>query len=158
VVGPVKPSPDRALAGVLDSKDSVLLARDPDTDAWGRVQVDAPKVFTTDALMALPGYHPELRLDSGVRLQLFGNVPDAIPVPWLLQTRVTLFVPPPGFDADLRLDGGRVFMTTPNRKAEAGPAKVRVRFKSEIWDITLHDNQTEVCVDLFGRYVPGTPF
>lgn len=38
------------------------------------------------------------------------------------------------------------------------PSKVRLRFKDEVWDITLLDQDTEIAVDLMGSYQPGVPF
>jgi hypothetical protein len=57
----------------------------------------------------------------------------------------------------LRLESGRVFISKP-QPAQPGPSKVRIRFKSEVVDVTLLDETTEVCIDLFGRYTAGVPF
>jgi hypothetical protein len=157
VVAAPKPAVDRVGVGAVESRATLLLAKEPDTEIWQRVLPTAPKIFSTDTLVSLPGYHTDVRLDTGVRLQLWGNLPDLLDLP-MLESKVILYAPPSGFDADIRLEGGRVFMTNPGRGGKTGPAKVRVRFKSEVWDVTLLDDKTEVCVDLFGRYLPGVPF
>src|SRR5262249_3716668 len=73
-------SQDRVAVGVVRAPDKEkrddardpLLARVADADDWQAMAGEAPKVFSTDPLLALPGYHPEIRLESGVRLQLWG--------------------------------------------------------------------------------------
>jgi hypothetical protein len=157
VVAAPKPAMDRVGLGSLESRGTLLLAKEPDTEIWQRVLPNAPKISSTDSLVSLPGYHTDVRLDTGVRLQLWGNVPDFLDLP-MCESKVTLYVPASGFDADMRLEAGRVFITNPGKGGKTSPAKVRVRFKSEVWDVTLLDDKTEVCVDLFGRYLPGVPF
>jgi len=157
VVAAPKPAMDRVGLGAVESRNTLLLAKEPDTEIWQRVLPTAPKISSTDTLVSLPGYHTDVRLDTGVRLQLWGNLPDFLDLP-MCESKVILYVPPSGFDADMSLEAGRVFITNPGRGGKTGPAKVRVRFKSEVWDVTLLDDKTEVCVDLFGRYLPGVPF
>ena len=141
------PDADRRPVAVWDSPIYPLLLRKRDTLRWEKVGAEEPRVHSTDALLALPGFHPEVRLDTGPRLQLWGNVPDLLPVP-VADTRVTLFVPPQGLDADFRLEGGRVFVTAPKATR---PVTVRVRFLGEVWDVTLKTPDTEVAVDLIGE-------
>jgi hypothetical protein len=40
----------------------------------------------------------------------------------------------------------------------AGPARVRIRIEDDVWDITLQDAKTEVCIDRFERYIKGQPY
>src|SRR5262249_51848357 len=56
--------------------------------AWQRV-VPEGAVSTAEYLVSLPGYRSELRLGSGVRLQLWGNVPEFSPIP-VLESAATL--------------------------------------------------------------------
>jgi len=85
---------------------------------------------------------------------LWGNLPEFLEMP-ILETRLKLHTPAAGIDADFTIEGGRIFLST--KKADK-PSIVRVRFKTEIWDITLPNDQTEMILDLFGRYPPGVPF
>jgi hypothetical protein len=106
---------------------------------------------STDMLLALPGFRPELRLDTGVRVQLWGSAIDLLAVP-VSDTRVTLYVPTQGVDADLTLHGGRIYLSAPKTTR---PLTVRVRFIDEVWDVTLVDAGTEVAIDLIGQPMKG---
>ena len=130
---------------------SLLLQREPNQPVWKRLPPEKSRVSATDQLLMLPGYRGEIRLDSGVHLILWGNLPElsglSIPV---LESLVTINSQT-GVDLDLTLQRGRVLLS--NHKKE-GPALVRVRFGEEVWDITLHDTNTEVALDLLGTCVP----
>jgi len=128
----------------------VLLQQNAETGSWQRLSPEK-RVSSLDQLVSLPGYRSDLRLDTGVQLQLWGNLPQfartSTPV---LESVVTLYSNP-SFDLDFKLDHGRVLLT--NRK-EDGPARVRVRFHDEVWDLTLEDKTTEVVIELFGICLP----
>jgi hypothetical protein len=153
VVRPEPPSRERREAGRYRlAPPSILVSRTSaaPSEPWKRLKSD-DKVFTTDPLVSLPGYHSDLRLNSGVDLQLWGNTYELNnPMVPLLESAVVLHVPPPGLDADFTLDRGAVkFINT----KDAGPAAVRLRFAGEIWDVQLKDPGTEIGVTLFGRHV-----
>ena len=81
--------------------------------------------MTGSSLLALPGYHAEIRSDSGAKLFLWGNLPDWLPGGFL-DCQVTLHAPPPGFDLDLTLDRGRIYLVgaeKPTPVACASPMK-----------------------------------
>ncbi|HLN28620.1 MAG TPA: hypothetical protein VK395_12830 [Gemmataceae bacterium] len=128
----------------------VLLQQSAETGSWQRLSPEK-RISSLDQLVSLPGYRSDLRLDTGVQLQLWGNLPQfsrtSTPV---LESVVTLYSNP-SFDLDFKLDHGRVLLT--NRKEE-GPARVRVRFHDEVWDLTLEDKNTEVVIELFGICLP----
>jgi hypothetical protein len=150
---PVQP-PDaerRALA-TWDATGHPILFLRRETAQWVKAVVADPKLSTTDTLLALPGFRPDVTLDTGVRVVLWGNAPDALPIP-IAESRVTLFVPPQAVSADLALHGGRVFLSAPKA---TGPTTVRVRFRDEVWDVTLADARTEVAIDLIGQPSPGS--
>jgi hypothetical protein len=137
-------------AGDMRSPPSVLVQRQNDKDAWKRVK-PGDRVSTRDTLVSLPGYASEVRLDSGVRLLLRGQVRDFSLNPlmdYLLDSTVVLHKPAPGFDADLTLERGRLYIS--NHKDS--PAVVRLRFEKEIWDFTLEEPNTEVGLDLLKQY------
>jgi hypothetical protein len=127
---------------------SVLLQRTAAREAWQRLRPGSA-VATNDQLMSLPGYRSEFRLDSGVQLILWGNLAEFGGFP--VNESVVSLENTPGFDLDFRLDRGQVIVS--NRKPE-GPARVRVRFLEETWDLTLQNNSTEVALALFGVPAP----
>jgi hypothetical protein len=105
-------------------------------------------------LMALPGDRASLDSKNGaVRLGLWGNLPEVSRFP-MLESAVVLHANP-ALDLDFTLDRGRVLVT--NLKKE-GEAKVRVRFHGGAWDVTLAEPDTEVALELYGRWPRGTPF
>jgi len=159
-IPPNKPDPDRKAIGRVESKDFPLLQKKRGTTGWERA-VLARDLNSNDSLLCLPGWRTEIRLETGVRLLLWGNLLEyhQIDSMNLLESRVTLHVPAPGLDADFTLEAGRVFLSRPAVKGEAfEPAHVRVRFKEEIWDITLLEPETEVSVELMSSYTAGVPF
>ena len=155
-----KPDPVRQPFARLLTRDTLVLHRLRDTANWLRVD-PAKDLSTADTIMALPGNRAELRLESGVMLTLWGSLPQyqTIPVLDIQESRIIGHIPPRGYDGDFTLESGRVFITRPVVKGkEAAAARVRVRFKDEVWEITLLDADTEVCVDLLGFYPEGIPF
>ncbi len=160
VAPPVKPDPERRAIARLESKDFLLLAGKRDTGEWERAAPNKD-LFSTDTLLSLPGNHNEIKLQSGVRLSLFGTMPEYHRIEQLdvMESKLILHVPPLGIDADFTLESGRVFITHPTAKGEKfEPVRVRVRFKEEVWDVTLLDPNTEVGIDLTGYYGEGVPF
>jgi hypothetical protein len=144
-----KPSADRKEVGSFASKDAVLLTRIAD-GPWTRIVPEA-RLSTGASFLTLPGYHSELRFYSGARLFCWGNLPESLPG-GSLECQVTLHAPPAGFDLDLTLDRGRIYLVGGQK-----PTVVRLRFASEIWDVTLADDSTEVIVELTALYA-GEPF
>jgi hypothetical protein len=116
-------------------------------------------VHTSDQLMSLPGYASEIRLDSGVRLLLRGQVPEFSRHPamdFLLESAVVLHKNPQ-FDADLTLDRGRLYILNDKDGGDkdGGQVTVRLRFGkdgSEVWDLTLQTPGTKIAVDLLKHY------
>jgi hypothetical protein len=104
--------------------------------------------------VSLPGYRSIINLDSKVRMTLWGNVPAFSDYPPVLESTVMLHVPAPEVDLDFTLDHGRVHLA--NGKS-AGPARVRVRFQRESWNLTLLDAASEVVLELWGMEPAGDP-
>ncbi len=132
---------------------SILATREPGKSAWQRLTAGA-QVFTTDDLVSLPGYQSELDLgpDGGAHLLLHGHVPEYsafVVMDLLMESAVQLHQPDAGFDMDLTLDRGRIYLS--NHKAE-GPVNVRLRFANQVWDLALLEPGTEIGVDLFKFY------
>jgi hypothetical protein len=132
---------------------SVLLLRQREANLWGRMRPDS-RIATGYSLVSLPGYRSRVHLDSGVQLTLWGNVPEFSNSPPLLESSVLLHAPDPGFDLDFTLDHGRVHLVPFKSQGEA---RVRVRFRQQIWELSL-PRATEVVMDLGGFYPRGVPF
>jgi hypothetical protein len=150
VAAPAPPDKERVEVGTyqgspVKGSPSVLVARRQGLDSWARVEPNKP-VFGTDSLVSLPGYPGELRV-GGVRLILWGTTPefntDNPFCPYLYESAVTLHVAG-DFDLDFTLERGRVYVASQKDK----PARVRVRFVKEVWDVTLKERDAEVVFEL----------
>jgi len=146
------PDSERRVIATYDTPTQPLLYRRRETPRWDKADPTEGRMSTTDTLLALPGFHPELLLENGVRLQLWGNAPDLLAVP-VSESRVTLYVPSQGADADLTLHSGRILLTASPKAMR--PVVVRVRFLDQKWDVTLADADTEVAIDLIGQPSKG---
>lgn len=131
---------------------SVLMQKTPGKDQWERVR-PASSVSSTDTLVSLPGYRSDLRLNSNVSLQLWGDLPELSRMR-IYESGVVLY-DNPEVDLDFRLERGRVALSS---RKETGPARVLLRFHNEAWEITLQDRSTEVVLVLFGLHQPGSGF
>ena len=142
---------------------SLLLQRQGESYPWTAVRPEGP-VFSSHSLVCLPGYRTMIALgredvaksrqspaqdswvESGVQLGLWGNVPEFSGFPPVLESVVMLNIPATEIDLDLILERGRIHVA--NRKAQ-GPIKVRLRFLREVWDLTLPNQESEVCAELW---------
>ena len=132
---------------------------------WFRVKVnetDKGEVDAGDTVMALPGYKANVLVgdnDKLVQVHLWGNVPEQLRYR-VFESRVRFHKPPDGFDADLTVLGGRVYIKSKKLGADRQPtgARVRVRVGGEVWDITLPDEKSDVLVELIAWFEPGTPY
>jgi hypothetical protein len=106
--------------------------------------------MATDNLVSLPGYRSEVRLESGVHVILWGNVPELVPFP-LLESAAVLHIPAPGLDADMTCDRG-AFLISNHKSKENEAATVRLRMHGEVWDVTLLEPDAEIGLTLWGRY------
>jgi hypothetical protein len=126
---------------------SVLLRRQGEDQPWGVLRPES-RVATAQTLVSLPGYRSLLALEGGLHLTLWGNLPEFSPFPPVLESVVMLHPPAAGADLDFTLDRGRVLLA--NRKTPAGPARVRLHFLREVWEVDLPDDKSEVAVELWG--------
>ncbi len=152
--GPPPPaSADRAVVGRWEVREPlpVLVRQSPANPAWTRVPADAPELVSTDRLTCLPGYKATVRLDSGVTIDLWGNLPDLFLGSPILEASLTPTVPAPGVSADLTVHTGRFYVSTKNPRGAA----VRLRFATEVWDVALGDDKTEVVLEVSRELVPG---
>jgi hypothetical protein len=158
---PIGARADRVPIGEARGLNTIMLTRSDDGPSWLRLDPAGEKGVTSyDQVVCLPGFKGDVQLESGVKVHLWGNVPELLPSR-LLESRVRFHVPIPNpdgkgreSDADITLLEGRIYFSTD--RAEG--AKVRVRFGREIWDFTLPDSKSEVMVEVITSYVPGAPF
>jgi hypothetical protein len=167
----VKPVAARAVVGkyvqAARVTPSILLTRRTGkaaTDAWERVRGPRADVYSSDNLLSLPGSTCEVRLNRGVRMELWGALPNQGPVSVLESEAVINNAP--DVDVDVTLKRGRI--TLANDK-NSGPARVRIHWDSlpatkeepaqqETWEVTLDDSGSEVLVERWGTYSAGVPF
>ena len=136
-----------------NTRPSVLLHRYSEDLPWSALR-DGEAVSSGHTLVSLPGYESVVALQSGVRLNLWGGLPqldDGAPVG---ESVIQLQTADSGIDADLILDRGRVEF---GNQKDKGAAVVRVNFVNEQWDFTLKDKNSRVLAELIYRLAPGTP-
>ncbi len=130
---------------------SILVQRQHDDKTWKRLAPNTG-LFSTDQIVSLPGYTSEIFTTSGVRLHLWGMMPQLTQQhQFLFESAVTLNANPK-FDLDLTLERGRIYLVNAKDK---GPARVRVRFDKEVWDVTLTEPECEVAIDFYKKYTPN---
>lgn len=148
VPSPQPPKNDPIVLSTFAVSDRVLLAERE--GRWVRVLPKMPEISTGERLIAPPGYSDVLKLDSGVQVELWGNVPEFFQIP-VLHSSAMFHIPYDGFDADLTLHAGRVYLST----VKPNGATVRIRFQNEIWDVSIPDNKADIAIETTGRIVPG---
>jgi hypothetical protein len=124
---------------------AVLLQRQGEAYPWLPLRPEG-KVSTGVTLVSLPGYRGTLALDGGVKLTLWGNLPEFSAFPPVLESAVMLNAAPAGFDLDLTLERGRVHLAN-TKPADA--ARVQIRFLREVWQLTLPEPGAEAAVELW---------
>jgi hypothetical protein len=147
-----KPPAPRVPVVQLASPAGTLLARPTPRQPW-QVVASGKDVCTRDLLLALPGLRANLEARGAVRLSLLGALPEASGLP-VLESAVVLHQNPAA-DLDLSLNRGRILLI--HRKAK-GPARVRVRFRDQAWELELSEPETEVALERINHWLPGVPF
>jgi hypothetical protein len=138
------------------STPSLLVARKDEQDDWHRLTPGA-LVYSNDRLVSLPGYASEVRLDNGVHLLLRSFLKEFTPADnpemYYLQESAVILHKNPDVDTDLTFQRGRLYIS--NHK-DKDPARIRLRFETEVWDLTLQPG-AEVVLDLLRRYRGDEP-
>lgn len=149
------PSVERQEIGTFATAGSVLLeSAQAERDGW-RLIAPNGRVQSGSRWLSLPGYRNEVKLDGGVLVNLWGNLLEFPPVPLpVLEASVIAHLPGSALDADLTLERGRLVLT--NTKSGAA-LRVRLRFRTEIWDLTLAA-QAQIVADAQVSYPPGVRF
>jgi hypothetical protein len=131
---------------------SALLHREGADKTWRVIRPGAP-IYSEDLIVAVP-VGGVVSGRSNVRLQLLSDLARLSPYP-VLESAVILHANPE-VDLDFTLDRGRVDVALPAKGK--GPAKVRVQFHKQKWDLTLNEPGTRVALELYGRWPQGVPF
>lgn len=154
------PRDDRVVIGKVETLNVLAVTRAENGKTWLRADPgDEPAVFSSDLVMALPGYKVDVQLESGIKVQLWGNTPEQLPTR-LLESKVRFHVPERSaegkdeFAADISLLAGRIYLTT----TKTGGGKVRVRVAGQTFDIALPDSKSDVVIEVVKSYDPGMPF
>ncbi|HZU37749.1 MAG TPA: hypothetical protein VFA18_17650, partial [Gemmataceae bacterium] len=131
----------------LENWVSVLLARAGEEYPWVVLQPDA-RVEADQELVSLPGYQSLLTLDGGVNLTLWGSLPELSAGDPVFESVVLLHEPADGRHLDFTLDRGRVHLAA--QPKDGRPARVRLRFLGEVWDLEFKEPASEVVIQLYG--------
>jgi len=153
---PPNPAPGQigTYVAPLANQPTILLQAGAKKDDWRRLDLTKPEVNSGQALVSLPGCRSTIMLSTGIRLTLWGNLREVLPIA-LHESRIELHQNS-GVDADLTLQRGRIVIT--NLREERA-ALVRVRFANptnpqvkEFMDIRLVQKGAEVLIDRFSQF------
>ena len=142
---------------------SILLQQQDDRNEWKRVSLTNARAFSGRPLVSLPGAKSAVELKSGVRLTLWGYLPELWPSPPLLESVAEVhFNDDPGLELDMTLYRGRILLT--NDRADH-PVRIRMRFENptnpeakEHFDIVLQEKGAELLVDRWSLFTVTEPF
>ncbi|MGO8689983.1 MAG: hypothetical protein ACLQLG_10135 [Thermoguttaceae bacterium] len=138
---PEKEAPPPAAAeriGHYVSQEQVLLQRDAKTHEWMRVLPGEP-AMTTQCLLSMPNYRPEIVLDAGITVQLVGGTQVQV-LPGDLQA-------PPA----LEIVFGRVVL----QPVAQGGRQVQLTFGGRSGVLTLVDSGSITAVEVTFYHIPG---
>jgi hypothetical protein len=150
--GPKEPAPEKrvAVAKCL-SKTATLIRREAPGQPWQIVE-EKGELSTGDTILALPG--AELEPNNGsVHMSLQADLDHKSPYP-IRETAVVLHETPE-VDFDFTLERGRVDLVN---KKEKGPAKVHVRVRDQVFEVTLEEPGSRVGLEMFSGWPRGTQF
>jgi hypothetical protein len=139
---------------------SILLRHKKDDDEWERRELKHTEIDAGDTLVSLPGYRSDVRLDNGLLLTLWGDLPELSLVTPYLESMIELN-PPGDVALDLRLDHGRLVVAN----ERATQARIRVHFANpttasgtDVWEVVLKGKNATMAIELWGRYPADVPF
>src|SRR5260370_36834389 len=153
------PSKRQAEVGnLIPNEIGILLQQQEDPSEWKRLTVMKPAAYSGRPLVSLPGARSGVALKTGVRLTLWGYLPELWPWPPLLESVAEVhFNDNPGLDLDMTLYRGRILLANdrPGR-----PVRIRLRFENptnpeekererSFIDIVLQEKGTEAHDDRF---------
>jgi hypothetical protein len=109
-------------------------------------------IYPGDLIVALPGSRGELEF-PGVKVSLLSTLED-LGKSAVLDTAIRVNQTDK-FDLDITLVRGRVLLA---HSKDKGTIRVRVRFQDQSANLELLKPKTDVALELFSRWRPGTPF
>jgi hypothetical protein len=109
-------------------------------------------LYSGDVILALPGAELEPK-NGSVHMSLQADLDHKSPYP-IRETAVILHENP-AVDLDFTLDRGRVDIVN---KKDKGPAKIHVRVRDQVFEVTLEDKDSRVGMETFSGWPRGTPF
>jgi hypothetical protein len=173
--GPIFPSvaykpPSRKLSEVgslTPNEISILLQQQDEPTEWKWLTPMKPAVFSGRPLVSLPGARSSVELKTGVRLTLWGYLPELWPNPPLLESVAEIhFREDPELDLDMTFHRGRILLTNelPDR-----PVRIRLRFENptipdekerarSFFDIVLMKKGAELLLDRWSLFPVTEPF
>ncbi|GBD35561.1 hypothetical protein HRbin36_00674 [bacterium HR36] len=107
------------------------------------------RIAAGSRLQVWPGYRATLRLDSGVLVELVGNIPELQPET-VLDASLHLHLPEAPYHLDATLERGWFIIT--GRKDES---YLRLRLAGEVWDMVLPPGNTRLFVEVQWRLQLG---
>jgi hypothetical protein len=139
---------------------AVVVQQIPKTTEWKRLPVKQD-LLTARPLVSLPGSKAPLVTPKGVRLTLWGNIPEHISPPLVQESMVELH----DHDAlhlDMTLLRGRILVSN----LADDPIVVRIRFENPsepggpetYWFLTLSGKNAEAMIDRWSSIPRGEPF
>lgn len=140
-----KTSDERIVVGKLSGANGLLIQSTHDGADWQRV---APNSDLTglSRLLSLPGVTNEVRIGDALLVEVVGQLPEVQPDVATFESVIRTFAPPKGFDGDLRVERGRIYV----RAAKPAGAKLRLRMGDDVLDVVFTDDQSEIIADLAG--------
>jgi hypothetical protein len=165
------PNPRHAPIGhyVPDAKESsILLQSFPDSKfEWKRLTAKQSEVYSAQPLLSLPGSRSAVQTNRGVRLTLWGNMPEFISAVPVFESLVELYAHDT-LDLDMLLQRGRVVLTSTRQDK---PVSIRLRFENplvpsdkdavarqEFFDIKLPKEGDTILVDRWSSFPTTEPF
>jgi hypothetical protein len=120
--------------------------------SWQLCKRDEP-IYAGEAIVALTDA-AFTSADGAADLSLLPDLTGLSSLP-VVESAV-VFHQSPGTDLDFTLERGRVAVT--NQRKNKEPARVRLRFRKEVWNLTLGSPEAKVALVLYGRWPRGVRF
>jgi hypothetical protein len=143
--------PERAVVGKSLSPKAMIFRRAAPGKDWELVD-EKESLYSGYLLLGLPSAQLE-SANKAVTMTFLSDLDGTSPFP-IIENAVILREDPK-LDLDFVLDRGRVDLV--NNKKE-GAAKVRVRVRAAIFDLTLQEPGTRVALETYGRWPRGVRF
>jgi hypothetical protein len=140
----------QAAANCISAPGTIAVRRAGQAE-WHPVMANE-KLGPGDLLVGFPGASIDSE-NGAVRMTMLSDLDRNSPYP-VIENAVILHAGE-GADLNFTLDRGRVDVT--NRK-ENGAARVHMRLRDDVWDLTLSDPGTRVAFETYGRWPRGVRF